>query len=63
MGEREKKIIDSMDHLSLNHLYFDLIQSIMIANPRGSKQKIKENEKVNYIKERLNNLKNEYQGV
>ena len=63
MGEREKKIIDAMDHLTLNHLYFDLIQSITFANPRGSKQKNRENEKVNYIKERLNNLKNECQSV
>ena len=58
MNEAEKKYIDDMNRQDLNQLYLSLVQSILISNPRGSKQKIRENVKIQYIKERLDNLKN-----
>ena len=58
MSEAEKKYIDDMSRQDLNQLYLSLVQSILISNPRGSKQKIRENVKIQYIKERLDNLKN-----
>jgi hypothetical protein len=57
MNEAEKKYIDDMHYHNLNQLYLSLVQSILIANPRGSKKKIRENEKIQYIKSRLDELK------
>ncbi len=57
MTEAEKKYIDDMNRHNLNQLYLSLVQSILIANPRGSKQKIRESEKIQYIKNRLDEFK------
>lgn len=57
MNDAEKKYIDDMNRHDLNQLYLSLVQSILIANPRGSKQKIRENVKIQYIKSRLDELK------
>ena len=59
MVDTEKKYIDDMSRYDLNQLYLNLVQSIMISNPRGSKQKIRENKKIQYIKGRLDGLKHE----
>jgi hypothetical protein len=58
MNEAEKKYIDDMQREDLNQLYLSLVQSIIIANPKGSKQKIRDSVKIQYIKERLDSLKN-----
>lgn len=58
MDEAEKKYIDDMQRQDLNQLYLSLVQSILIANPKGSKQKIRDSVKIQYIKERLDSLKN-----
>ena len=58
MDEAEKKYIDDMQRQDLNQLYLSLVQSIIIANPKGSKQKIRDSVKIQYIKERLDSLKN-----
>ncbi len=57
MNDAEKKYIDDMNRHDLNQLYLSLVQSILIANPRGSKQKIRENVKIQYIKSRLDEHK------
>ena len=59
MVEGEKKMINDMSRYDLNQLYLSLVQSIMISNPRGSKQKIRDNKKIQYIKDRLDSLKHE----